>query len=308
LQHNLIYEDSRNGKVAYVDEPVTITYEEPDKQVLMSPDRDANPFFHVYEGLWMLAGKNDLDSLQHFVSNFKNYSDDGRTLSGAYGERWVSHFGANQINEVIHELERNPNSRRAVLAMWSAADLFKLSYGVKDVPCNLSIVFKIKNEKLDMTVFNRSNDLVLGCLGANYVHMTMLMCYVAACLKVPVGHYHQISSNLHIYLDHPKSEEFEVITNDYPPSTNWLLKDFEFEKRTFDRECRLFTQLVPCHFETLDLPMFDNTFLRLVAVPMYQAYHEHRNGNTLKAIDLCQEISSLDWKYACLHWLHRRAK
>ena len=34
----------------------------PTKELLFDPDRDANPFFHFMEGLWMLAGFNDLKS------------------------------------------------------------------------------------------------------------------------------------------------------------------------------------------------------------------------------------------------------
>ena len=46
--------ESRNGKVLLAPEPVTTVYERPKERVLFWPQRDANPFFHFYEGLWML--------------------------------------------------------------------------------------------------------------------------------------------------------------------------------------------------------------------------------------------------------------
>src|SRR5437667_12765939 len=79
--------ESRNGPVMVVDEPVIIIYTHPRERVLLNYYRDANPFFHLYESLWMLAGRNDLKSLEFFVGHMKDYSDDGLTFNGAYGHR-----------------------------------------------------------------------------------------------------------------------------------------------------------------------------------------------------------------------------
>ena len=48
--------DSRNGPVLEFPEPVLICYNRPVERVLFYPSRDANPFFHLMEGLWMLVG------------------------------------------------------------------------------------------------------------------------------------------------------------------------------------------------------------------------------------------------------------
>jgi hypothetical protein len=51
-------QNSRMGKVLVVDHPVCTTYERPYERVLFNSERDANPFFHFMESLWMLAGRN----------------------------------------------------------------------------------------------------------------------------------------------------------------------------------------------------------------------------------------------------------
>src|SRR5690606_5311325 len=158
-------------------------------RVLFNPERDCNPFFHLFEAMWMLAGRNDLAPLQYFVSTFGQFSDDGKTLNGAYGYRWrnaeSSHEVINedygglgtvpgievdrvdQLNVIIEELRKNPDSRRCVLQMWNVQDdLMKISKSA-DVCCNTNCYFLITDGKLDMTVCNRSNDMVLGMLGAN---------------------------------------------------------------------------------------------------------------------------------------------
>jgi len=91
----------------------------------------------------------------------------------------------------------------------------------RDNCCNLSVVFEIEEipaycladreegpsrtmRVLNMTVFNRSNDMVYGALGANVVHFSVLQEYMAACIGVEVGTYYQVSSNMHVYLDEKK--------------------------------------------------------------------------------------------------------
>src|SRR5258708_2083148 len=117
--------------------------------------RDANPFFHVMETLWMLAGRNDLPWLVRFNKRFASYSDDGgATQPGAYGYRWRNYFGHDQLMDIILELKQNPDSRRVVLAMWDGGsraswsecgatteftqpgDFFNAVGGSADVPCN----------------------------------------------------------------------------------------------------------------------------------------------------------------------------
>src|SRR5580698_2494000 len=118
-----VEENSRNGKVIVAPEPVLTTYTHPTERVLFSPLRDQNCFFTFFESLWMLAGRNDLAWPLYFNSKFGQFSDDSKTLWGAYGMRWREWFGYDQLPLVMKELKKNPNSRRVVLAMWDATSL-----------------------------------------------------------------------------------------------------------------------------------------------------------------------------------------
>jgi len=118
LEHG-IQEQSRNGSVLVAPTPVMTVYHKPCERVLFSATRDANPFFHLMEALWMLAGRNDVTFPVWFNTRFTEYSDDGLTVHGAYGYRWRHWFGFDQLRTLIAELRRNPTSRRAVLSMWA---------------------------------------------------------------------------------------------------------------------------------------------------------------------------------------------
>ena len=68
---NFREQQSRNGTTYEALEPVTTVYEKPWERVMLVKARDANPFFHFIEGLWMLAGRNDLKPLTYLVSSMK---------------------------------------------------------------------------------------------------------------------------------------------------------------------------------------------------------------------------------------------
>ena len=201
LEENGVAVSTRGGDVLEFPGPVTTTYTHPRERVLFYPQRDANPFFHFMESLWMLAGRNDVQFVNTFNGRMNQYSDDGITYHGAYGYRWRKWFGYDQFDRVIERLLSFPNDRRTVLTMWDPVkDLVETNNG-KDYPCNTQIFFSERKDLLNMTVVNRSNDLIWGAYGANAVHMSMLQEYFAGRLELGVGTYTQFSNNLHAYVD-----------------------------------------------------------------------------------------------------------
>lgn len=234
------FRPSRNGGTLYIPEPCTITYTNPLERVLFHPGRDANPFFHFIEALWMLQGRNDLETLLWYNKQYHHFSDDGKHVWGAYGHRWRHFFAIDQLDMAIRALA-DPTTRRVVLSMWSSQDLERVvtDPGCRDVPCNTHIYFQVRsvpipagdlvddNEHgmgafmkrtlnkqtddvptyLDMTVCNRSNDLIWGTLGANYVHFSFLQEYIALACDLLPGHYHQFSVNQHVYLGQPHVDD-----------------------------------------------------------------------------------------------------
>lgn len=324
LKPEVVVEESRNGTVLVWDGPVLTHSENPLRRVLFSPLRDANPFFHLFESLWMLAGRNDLPWLAQFNKQMAAYSDDGgETQPAAYGHRWRSFFNFDQIKTVVEELKRNPGTRRAVLGMWSpTSDLNAAVMGSKDVPCNTECYFTIRDNRLYMSVQCRSNDLLWGAHGANAVHFSVLLEYVAAKVGVGVGEMFQYSWNYHLYDGILKHDIKDVVRsleqNDryggvIRPSVCvtpivWPGDDVA----CFDQELPMFIDwLDPRHqrsggFEKWD--GFRHEFLKGTAQPMYEAWLAHKRGDYQTALDTCSEIEGADWQMACTEWIERRAK
>ena len=298
--------------------PVTTVYERPVERVLFHPERDANPFFHLYEALWMLAGFRAVEPLAQFVGRMRTYSDDGIVLHGAYGHRWRHHFKLDQLEEIVRLLTVDPNSRRAVLGMWDPE--VDLARNGKDLPCNTHAYFSRDLEgRLDLTVGCRSNDIIWGAYGANAVHFSMLQEYVAAHLGWPVGRYWQVSNNYHAYwnvYDALETEWRPAAWAAYTPEEQNLVPPNPYN--------RLDTQPIPLVSIPVDawrseLQMlltqggalgFRDRFLRGVAMPMLQAHSAYRAGSgearyhaALEALKGCAQC---DWRCAGEGWLLRR--
>lgn len=286
--------------------PVATTYIEPCHRVLMDKVRDANPFFHLFESLWILAGRSDVAFLEQFNSNIANYSDDGVVFHAPYGHRLRKAFGFDQIEAVIKELDENPDSRRAVLCIWDPrSDLNQQS---KDIPCNDTIFFKLRKRRLNMTVCCRSNDVVWGAYGANAVQFSMLLEYVAAHLAVPVGQYTQISDSFHVYEKVPYWQQWLTAHQ-----SGYYTSDPYIDMTTYPlfRQIKLFDFDLLQFFRQYDIGQLPHmtcvsTTFGYVVLPMLRAWMSYKKRNIDKAIFEASAIISEDWSTACKQWLERR--
>lgn len=318
-------EDSRNGPVLVIDGPVVTEYNCPWERVVFSPTRDANPFFHLMESLWMLAGRNDIEWPVLFNKKFADYSDDGVTDHGAYGYRWRKWFGYDQLQVIINELKRNPNTRRCVLTMWDAksnvfkeapgwSDLHIAMNGGKDVPCNTHVYFDCRNGALNMTVCCRSNDIWWGCYGANAVHFSVLQEFVAHAVGVPMGKYRQFSNNFHLYpsaLPPQDARRYQNLADEVTRTNLYVIKDANvralpmiFEATTTEQwmqNLNTFMKSPESKFVTdvLD-PFFAN-----VAAPMYRAWIQRKRKEGTGMEHALQIVAS-DWRVACCEWIQRK--
>jgi thymidylate synthase len=192
-----IQEHTRNGPVRSIPHPVLVKYQKPMERVLLWPERKCNPFFHFFEALWMLAGRWDVAYVTQFNKRMAEYSDDGMSFHGAYGRRWRDTDAGDQIKKVVELLRKDPETRRAVITAWNAYE--DLGSASKDLPCNTHIYFRNVDGRLDMTVCNRSNDLIWGMCGSNAVHFSMMHEIVSHGAGLLMGYYYHFTNNLHIY-------------------------------------------------------------------------------------------------------------
>ena len=147
------------------------------------------------ELLWYLSGSNELDFIQYYLGRYDLASDDKKTVHGAYGPRLFNSNGQNQIENVIDLLRRKSTSRRAAIQLFESRDLIA---DYKDIPCTCTMQFMIRDGRLNMITYMRSNDAYVG-LPHDIFSFTMLQEIIARSLEVEVGSYRHSVGSLHIY-------------------------------------------------------------------------------------------------------------
>jgi hypothetical protein len=309
--------DTRNGKAISMSMPVTTHYLNPRRRVITWASREANPFFHLYEALWMLAGCQAVSQLTYFNKRMVEFSDDGRSLPASYGWRWRNYFEVDQIEATIQNIIKNPNDRRLVIGMFDPRHDVLTQRETKDVPCNISIKFRVMMDRLDMIVFNRSNDIIWGAYGANAVHMSILQEYIAHASNLHVGGYWQISSDFHAYLP-IFNDKIEGLRKEEHPvsfgiaSAPLFAKGDKEERKQFDSDLGIVKAFKPECLHEQDGPLleFRSPFFKTVVLPMLRAHHYIKGHEYEKAI---LEVSAIqyvapDWFQGCMIWIAARVK
>tara|TARA_R110000744_G_scaffold235728_2_gene353364 strand:+ start:412 stop:1380 length:969 start_codon:yes stop_codon:yes gene_type:complete len=297
-----VSEPSRNGEVVTVPHPVMLEIKKPMERVLTDPKRDANPFFHIAETVWMLGGGQGIEFITWYNKGMNRYSDDGATMNGAYGHRWRNHFYHDQILGAIQLLTEDPTTRRAVLAMWDAE--IDLASPSLDIPCNTHIYFRVSGGQLDMTVSNRSNDVVWGMLGANSVHMTYLHEVIAAAIGRPMGAYRVFTVNAHTYVANPQTVALLHSTEHHDIYQSKGVRPLPVA--TMPHEAM---KLLSACKTAIAMPWqdsYNSDWLNMVYVPMRNAWRKRKAGKDYRE-DIAQ-INAHDWRIACTEWCARRVE
>lgn len=292
---------SRNGDVLMFPYPVITEIRNPQERVLFWGLRDANPYFHLMESLWMLAGRNDVDFPAHFVKSFVNYSDDGIILDGAYGYRWRNFFDFDQLEKAAEMLKTVPETRRVVIQMWDAFQ--DLGSSSVDIPCNLSIVVDTRGGRLNFYISNRSNDIVWGLYGANAVHFSVLQEFLASYIGIPVGTMYTFSVNAHLYTSPAKNLEMLSAPIHEDKYASGKVEPFPLVSTNIES----WQQDLQAFMDDPGQPkIYSDIFFQEVAQPMYLSWEAHKAGMKEKAIRRATMIIASDWREATLAWLNRR--
>jgi thymidylate synthase len=172
------------------------TLANPSDKVINTPERKFNTDYAEYEWNWYLKGDRDASEIAERAKIWKQMMVAGTTeVNSNYGYFWNKNY---QLSRVVQELKTNKETRRAIVVHYDINELDRYKH---DTPCNDVLNFYIKDDKLHLTVFARSIDLVFGFCNDQYT-FAKLMEMVAFQLDIPVGEMTWMVTNLHIYPRH----------------------------------------------------------------------------------------------------------
>jgi thymidylate synthase len=148
---------------------------------------------------WYLSGSDDAKFMSYYIKDYEEHADKGSSsypiVNGAYGPRVFSSKHPNQFEVVKDILSRKSDSRQAVIQIFSQKDISELHV---DVPCTCLLQFMIRNDKLNLLVYMRSNDIYWG-LPHDLFSFTMLQEIMSSDLNVEIGSYKHIIGSFHLY-------------------------------------------------------------------------------------------------------------
>lgn len=196
LTEDMREESSRDGEVVgEVINAITII-NDPTRCIMKNSIRKLPMRYCIGELLWYLSGNYNLSAIQQFTSAWDRMSDDGKTVNSNYGTLIQNFYGFDQLKMCEEILKKDPNSRQAVIHLKPVRDV--ISYPTKDLPCTVSLQFFIRNDKLFLTTYMRSNDIWMG-FPYDVFQFTCMQIYLAMRLNVNLGTYTHIAGSLHLY-------------------------------------------------------------------------------------------------------------
>jgi len=151
------------------------------------------------------------ESLEDFVNKIKSdaaFANAWGDLGPVYGKqwtRWESPDGStiNQIEEVVSQIKKNPDSRRLIVSGWNVADISGLIKGKRSAPplCHTLFQFYVAEGKLSCQLYQRSADIFLG-VPFNIASYSLLTHMIAQVCDLEVGDFVHTFGDAHLYLNH----------------------------------------------------------------------------------------------------------
>src|SRR3954471_8916381 len=197
----------------------------------------------IHELLWFLRGDTNVRSLnEKGVTIWDEWADEKGDLGPIYGAQWVrwrSADGApiNQIDGVIADIKRNPQSRRLIVNAWNVGELNKMALP----PCHVLFQFYVNDGELSCQLYQRSADFFLG-VPFNIASYALLTMMIAQQCNLGVGDFVHTFGDCHLYNNHITDEiVYEQLKREPKPLPKLVIKrkpesifDYQLEDFIFE--------------------------------------------------------------------------
>ena len=190
----------------------------------------------IHELLWFLAGDTNVKSLQERgVTIWDEWADEDGSLGRVYGAQWTDWRtpdgrSINQLDQVVAEIQRNPDSRRLIVTAWNPGELDQMALP----PCHTLFQFYVRDGELSCQLYQRSADIFLG-VPFNIASYALLTLMVAQVCGLKPGDFIHTFGDLHLYGNHLEQAKLQLTRSPRPLPAMKLnpairnLHDFKFE-------------------------------------------------------------------------------
>jgi thymidylate synthase len=164
---------------------------DPSKSLLTLKERGLSYSFNAAEKLCYITGNSGEEILPKYAPNISQFiNEETGRFDGSYGPRLIK-----QYKHVLDLLKKDPDSRRAIMTI---NNYHEDTHDSLDIPCTMFLQFILRDNKLNLIVYMRSNDLLWGT-PYDVSQFTFIQECFAGILGVELGYYRHIVGSLHIY-------------------------------------------------------------------------------------------------------------
>ena len=165
---------------------------------IINRERNWKQDYAESEWQWYLSGNRNISELGKLYGKtpeiWKRMADDKGNVNSNYGWQWQRNA---QLDMIIETLRQKPETRQAAISIYDAKECKDY---VNDTPCTYAVQFTVLDNKLNMSVVMRSNDLWYGFWNDQYQFSNLQM-LVARETGYKMGTYYHFAHNLHLYND-----------------------------------------------------------------------------------------------------------
>jgi len=165
----------------------------------------------IHELLWFLRGDTNVKYLNdNGVSIWNEWADADGNLGRVYGAQWcdwrtTDGRSINQIDSVIEQIKKNPDSRRLIVSAWNVGEIERMALP----PCHAMFQFFVQDGELSCQLYQRSADLFLG-VPFNIASYALLTMMVAQVCGLKPGTFVHTFGDLHLYSNHLEQAKLQL--------------------------------------------------------------------------------------------------
>jgi len=171
---------------------------DPKDRKIINKERNWKEDYAEAEWQWYLTGMPNIKVLGEIYGKipeiWKRMANPQGYVNSNYGYQWERN---DQLGKVVSMLKANPETRQACVSIYDGKEMDEYTH---DTPCTYAIQFTIVNNRLDMCVTMRSNDLWYGFCNDQY-QFSKLQEMVSKRLEIETGVYYHFAHNMHLYND-----------------------------------------------------------------------------------------------------------
>jgi thymidylate synthase len=172
----------------------------------------------IHELLWFLQGDTNIAYLnEHHVNIWNEWADTAGDLGPVYGKQWRSWAGVDgkthdQLSDVVHQIQTNPDSRRLIVSAWNVGELEQMAL----MPCHALFQFYVARNRLSCQLYQRSADVFLG-VPFNIASYALLTHMIAQQCNLEVGDFVWTGGDCHLYSNHLEQAHTQLARSPLPP-------------------------------------------------------------------------------------------